>query len=122
VSRLARPSAAMDAVRRALGIERGSEAHARLLRAQVELAWNEVARTAGLEIAAAGRVIGLQRSVVAIAAADPLMAQELRLRADRLLRALNVRLAGRAGVQAPLSELRVSVMRDRRLERGPTSV
>jgi hypothetical protein len=112
----------MDAVRRALGIERGSEAQARLLRAQVELAWDEVARTAGLEIAAAGRVIGLERGVVGIAAGDAVMAQELRLRADRLLRAVNVRLAGRAGVQIPLGGLRVTVMRDRRRERGPTSL
>jgi hypothetical protein len=99
-------------VRRALLEAMGPEAAEQIALAQVRLAWDEVVATAGL---ASGELQSRVARVVAgtahVEASEPMLAQELSLRGDALVWAVNERMRGRPGATIVLSGLAVSVHR-----------
>ena len=99
-------------VRRALLDSMGPEAAEQIALAQVRLAWDEVVASAGL--ASGGlesRVVRVAAGTAHVEASEPMLAQELTLRGDALVWALNERMRGRPGATIVLSALAVSVHR-----------
>jgi hypothetical protein len=80
--------------------------------AQARLAWAEVANESGLERGPLhSRLVAVDGSVARIEASDAILAQELTLRADALVWALNERMRGRPGATIVLRRMAVSVGR-----------
>jgi hypothetical protein len=99
-------------VRRALLESMGPEAAEQIALAQVRLAWDEVVAAAGL---ASGelqsRVVRVAARTAHVEASEPMLAQELSLRGEALVWAVNARMRGRPGATIVLSGLAVSVHR-----------
>lgn len=111
-SRDGRTAPAGAALRRALEETAGPGATAELAVAQVRVAWDEVMAAAGLSRAPlASRVTRVTGGTVHVAASDPALAQELGLRADALVWALNEQMKGRPGASVLVRGLNVSVGR-----------
>ena len=89
---------AVSAVQRALLQCVGPGAAEQLALAQARLAWLEVVADASLAPPGMwSRLITVQNGEATVAASEPILAAELRLRGDRLAQALNERQAGRPG-------------------------
>ena len=100
------------AVQRALLSCMGPSAAGELAQAQVRLAWAEVVAEAGLERdPLTSRVTRVTGGTAHVAASDPILAQELTLRAEGLVWAVNQRMRGRPGATIELRRLAVSVGR-----------
>ncbi len=82
------------------------------------MAWAEVVEAARLSAAAAEqRVTRVTGGTAHVEASDPMLAQELTLRSEALVWAVNERMKGRPGATIVLRGLAVSVGRHRRLRR-----
>jgi hypothetical protein len=100
------------AVQRALAACMGPAAAAQLALAQVRLAWAEVVGEAGLERDPfRSRVTRVTGGTAHVEASDAMLAQELGLRADALVWAVNARMKGRPGATIELRRVAVSVGR-----------
>ena len=100
------------AVQRALATCIGPGAAEQLALAQVRLAWAEVVAEARLERGPlTSRVRRITGGTAHIEASDPMLAQELTLRRDALLWAVNERMRGRPGASLVLLGVTVSVGR-----------
>lgn len=104
--------AAGAAVQRALATCMGPGAAEQLALAQVRLAWTEVVGEARLE---RGPLTSHVRRVTGgtahVEASDPMLAQELNLRREALVWAVNERMRGRPGATIVLIGMAVSVGR-----------
>jgi hypothetical protein len=104
-----RSTAAGSAMRRVLDAL-GEGAHDALAVAQVRVAWSEVVADARLERRPLrSRVHRVTGGTAHVVASDPVLAQELTLRADALVWALNERMKGRPGATVVVRRLSVSV-------------
>ena len=105
-------AAAGAAVQRALADCMGPGAADQLALAQVRLAWAEVTEEARLERGPlSSRVIRVTGGTAHVEASDAILAQELGLRADALVWAVNARMKGRPGATIELRGVAVSVGR-----------
>jgi hypothetical protein len=99
-------------VQRALLACAGPGAAEQLALAQARLAWQEVTEAAGLTRGGLStRLTRVEGGTAHVAASEPILAQELTLRADSLVRAVNERLRGRPGATMELRRLAISVHR-----------
>ena len=109
---MSRREPAGAAVHRALTEAGGTDAARQLALAQVRVAWAEVAAEAGLERGPlASRVTKVTGGTAHVEASDPMLAQELNLRVEGLVWAVNQRMRGRPGATIELRRLAVSVGR-----------
>lgn len=100
------------AVQRALTAYMGPAAAEQLALAQVRLAWAEVVAEARLERGPlTSRVRRVTGGTAHVEASDPMLAQELKLRGDALIWAVNERMRGRPGATIVLIGMAVSVGR-----------
>jgi hypothetical protein len=100
------------AVQRALAQCMGPGAAAQLAMAQVRVAWAEVVEDARLERGPlTSRVVRVTGGTAHVEASDPILAQEIRLRAEALAWAVNERMRGRPGATIRLVGVAVSVGR-----------
>ena len=100
------------AVQRALNACMGPGAAEQLALAQVRVAWAEVAEEARLERGPlSSRVVRVAAGTAHLEASDPILAQEIRLRAEALTWAVNERMRGRPGATIRLVGVAVSVGR-----------
>jgi hypothetical protein len=98
------------AVQRALLACAGPGAAEQLAVAQVRLAWSEVVEQARLQRGPlSSRVIRVTGGTAHIEASDPMLAQELSLRSEALIWAVNERMKGRPGATIVLRGMAVSV-------------
>ncbi|HVM24412.1 MAG TPA: DciA family protein [Candidatus Limnocylindrales bacterium] len=105
--------AAGAAVQRALAACMGPGAAEQLATAQVRLAWSELMEQSRLARPPLwSRVTRVTGGTAHVEASDPMLAQELSLRRDALVWALNERMKGRPGATIVLLGLAVSVGRD----------
>lgn len=103
---------AAAAAQRALTATMGPAAAEQLALAQVRLAWSEVMADGRLDRPPfASRLAGVTGGTAHVEASDPILAQELALRAEALVWAVNERLKGRPGATIELRRLAVSVGR-----------
>ena len=111
---MSRADEAAAAVQRALSACMGPAAAEQIALAQVRLAWAEVAADALLERGPlTSRVRRVTGGTAHVEASDPMLAQEIRLRADALTWAVNERMRGRPGATIVLIGMAVSVGRER---------
>lgn len=104
--------AAGAAVQRALTGSMGPGAAEQLALAQVRVAWSEVVTQARLERGPlTSRVRRVTGGTAHVEASDPMLAQELKLRAEALTWAVNERMRGRPGATIVLIGMAVSVGR-----------
>lgn len=104
---------AAAAVQRALLECVGPGAAEQLAMAQARLAWAEVAEEAGLSRPPFhSRLVRVAAGVAQVQASDPMLAQEVNLRRDALVWALNTRMRGRPGATIVVSRVAVSVGRE----------
>jgi hypothetical protein len=104
--------AAGAAVQRALVACMGPAAGEQLALAQVRLAWAEVVAEARLERGPlTSRVRRVTGGTAHVEASDPMLAQELKLRGDALVWAVNQRMRSRPGATIVLIGMAVSVGR-----------
>ena len=102
------------AVQRALLACMGPGAAEQLATAQLRLAWQETVSDAGLARAGlSSRLVSQANGVGHVEASEAILAQELTLRADALVRAVNQRQRGRPGATIELRRLAISVGRAR---------
>jgi hypothetical protein len=100
------------AVQRALTECMGPGAAAQLALAQVRLAWAEVMTDARLERGPLhSRITRVTGGTAHVEASDPMLAQELNLRGEALVWAVNARMKGRPGATIELRRVAVSVGR-----------
>lgn len=100
------------AVQRALAACMGPGAAAQLAIAQVRLAWSEIVTEGRLERGPLhSRIVRVTGGTAHVEASDPILAQELSLRADALVWAVNERMRGRPGATIELRRVAVSVGR-----------
>ena len=105
---------ASAAVQRALLACVGPGAAEQLALAQARLAWSEVTEEAGLNRPPLrSRLVRIAAGVAQVEASDPMLAQELTLRAEALVWAVNERMRGRPGATIVLRRMAVSVGRER---------
>jgi hypothetical protein len=105
---------AASAVQGALSESLGAEAAERLALAQAQLAWQEAIAEAGLDRGGlASQLLRVEGGTGHVTASEPILAQELRLRAEALAWAVNQRMAGRPGATLRIRRLAVSVGRRR---------
>ena len=101
-----------SAVQRALLSCMGPGAAEQLALAQVRVAWAEVVDEARLERGPlTSRVTKVTGGTAHVEASDPMLAQELKLRSEALVWAMNQRMRGRPGATIVLLGLAVSVGR-----------
>jgi hypothetical protein len=101
---------AASAVQRALLQCVGPGAAEQLALAQMRLAWLEAVGDAGLAPEGMwSRVLNVSNGVATVVASEPILAAELKLRGDRLVRAVNDRQRGRPGAVYHLRSITVSV-------------
>lgn len=106
---------AAAAVQRALLTCMGPTAAEQLALAQVRLAWSETVAAAGLERGGLeSRLVRYANGTGHVEASEPILAQELTLRADALIHAVNQRMRGRPGATIELRRLAISVGRSGR--------
>jgi hypothetical protein len=102
------------AVQRALLACMGPGAAEALALAQARLAWQETVADAGLARGGlSSRLVGVSGGTAQVEASEPILAQELALRAEALTHAVNVRMRGRPGATIVLRGLAISVGRGR---------
>ena len=102
------------AVRRALTASMGPGAVEQLALAQVRVAWSEVMRDGHLDRGPlVSRVTRVTGGTAHVEASDAMLAQELKLRGEALIWAVNERMKGRPGATIELRALAVSVGRVR---------
>jgi hypothetical protein len=100
------------AVQRALLACMGPAAAEQLATAQLRLAWQETVSDAGLARGGlSSRLVRHSNGIGHVEASESILAQELTLRADVLVRAVNERLKGRPGATIELQRLAISVGR-----------
>lgn len=100
------------AVQKALMACMGPGAAGQLAVAQVRVAWAEVVDEAGLERGPlTSRVTRVTGGTAHVEASEPMLAQELTLRSEALVWAVNRRMEGRPGATIVLLGLAVSVGR-----------
>ncbi|HEY8170127.1 MAG TPA: DciA family protein [Candidatus Limnocylindria bacterium] len=100
------------AVQRALVACMGPAAAGQLALAQVRLAWAEVMADGHLERDPFhSRITRVTGGTAHVEASDPMLAQELTLRADALVWSVNARMKGRPGATIELRRVAVSVGR-----------
>lgn len=100
------------AVQRALLACIGPGALGELANAQVRLAWEEVVLESGLARGGMrSRLTSVTDGIGQVEASEPILANELRLRAEALTWAVNYRMAGRPGATIVLRGVAVSVAR-----------
>lgn len=93
----------------------GPGAAEQLALAQVRLAWAETVNAAGLARGGLeSRLVRVVNGTGHVEASEAILAQELGLRSDVLLRTVNDRMRGRPGATIELRGLAISVGRDRR--------
>jgi hypothetical protein len=103
---------AAAAVQRALQTCVGPGAAAQIALAQVRLAWAEAVASAGLDRGGlTSRVVGVTNGTARVETPEPILAQELSLRAEAFVHALNGRMQGRPGATLRIERLTVSVAR-----------
>jgi hypothetical protein len=101
-----------SAVQRALMSCMGPGAAEQLALAQVRVAWAEVVEDARLERGPlTSRVTKVTGGTAHVEASDPMLAQELKLRSEALVLAVNQRMRGRPGATIVLLGMAVSVGR-----------
>lgn len=104
------PEEAASAVQRALLHCVGPGAAEQLALAQARLAWIEAVGDAGLAPEGMwSRLTAVNNGVATVVASEPMLAAELKLRADQLVRAVNERQRGRPGALYELRGLSLSV-------------
>ncbi len=109
---MSRAEEAATAVQRALLSCVGPGAAEQIAQAQARLAWAEAVAAAGLERAGMeSRLVRVRNGIADVVASDPILAQELTLRADALVHGVNARMAGRPGATIVLVRLAVTVGR-----------
>lgn len=107
-----RTEEAASAVQRALLACVGPGAAEQLALAQARLAWQEAVAAAGLDRGGlSSRLTGVRAGTAQIEASEPILAQELTLRAEALARTVNQHMAGRPGATIVIGRLAVSVAR-----------
>ena len=100
------------ALSRSLIDQLGPDAPEQLALAQLRLAWQETVHEAGLERGGlSSRVVSATSGTARIEASEPILAQEIGLRSDALVWAVNQRMRGRPGATIVLHRLAVSVGR-----------
>ncbi len=88
------------------------DAAEQLALAQVRVAWQETVAAAGLDRGSlTSRVVRVDGATARVEASEPILAQELTLRREALVWALNERMRGRPGATIVLHDLAVSVGR-----------
>jgi hypothetical protein len=98
------------AVQRALLACMGPGAAEALALAQVRLAWQETVADAGLARGGlSSRLLGVSAGTAQVEASEPILAQEMTLRAEALTHAVNQRMRGRPGATIVLRGLAISV-------------
>lgn len=109
---MTRREEAGSAVQRALMSCMGPGAAEQLALAQVRVAWAEVVDEARLERGPlTSRVTKVTGGTAHVEASDPMLAQELKLRSEALVWAVNQRMKGRPGATIVLLGMAVSVGR-----------
>lgn len=109
---MTRREEAGSAVQRALMACMGPGAAEQLALAQVRVAWAEVVDEARLERGPlTSRVTKVTGGTAHVEASDPMLAQELKLRSEALVWAVNQRMRGRPGATIVLLGMAVSVGR-----------
>jgi hypothetical protein len=109
---MSRREEAGAAVQRALLACAGPGAAEQLAIAQVRLAWSEVVDQARLQRGPlTSRVTRVTGGTAHVEASDPMLAQELSLRSEALIWAVNQRMKGRPGATIVLRGMAVSVGR-----------
>lgn len=109
---MSRTEEAASAVQRALLACVGPGAAEQLALAQARLAWVEAVAAAGLGRGGmSSRLMGVSGGIARVEASEPILAQELTLRAEALAAAANQRMAGRPGATIVIGRLAVSVAR-----------
>ena len=109
---MTRREEAGSAVQRALMSCMGPGAAKQLAVAQVRVAWAEVVDEARLERGPlTSRVTKVTGGTAHVEASDPMLAQELKLRSEALVWAVNQRMRGRPGATIVLLGMAVSVGR-----------
>ena len=99
-------------VSRALLDSMGPDAADQVALAQVRVAWDEVVEAAGLTAGGMqSRVVRVASAIAQVEASEPMLAQELTLRGDALVWAINQRMRGRPGATIVLSGVAVLVHR-----------
>jgi hypothetical protein len=112
MSRRDASGAAGSAVQRAMQACLGPGAAEQLAVAQVRLAWDEVMEQSRLaRPPLRSRVVRVTGGTAHVEASDPMLAQELSLRRDALIWAVNERMKGRPGATIVLLGMTVSVGR-----------
>ena len=108
-----RPIRAANALEQALADQLGGGGADRLAAAQARIAWGEVLldEFGHVQPTPGSSLVSLERGIARVEAPDSMLAQELTLRRDRILRGLNRRLHERPGGGPPIVDLRVSVAR-----------
>ena len=100
------------AIQRALLACMGPAAAEQLATAQLRLAWQETVDAAGLTRGTlSSRLVDQSNGVARIEASEPILAQELTLRAEALVHGVNQRQRGRPGATIALRRLAISVGR-----------
>lgn len=109
---MSRTEDAASAVQRALLACAGPGAAEQIALAQARLAWQEVVAAAGLERGGmSSRLIRITAGTAQVEASEPILAQELNLRAEALVDAANRAMAGRPGATMVIGRIAVSVGR-----------
>ena len=107
---MSRAEEAGAAVQRALLACVGPGAAEQIALAQTRLAWQETMTSAGLDRGGiTSRLLRVVNGTAQVEASEPILAQELTLRADLLVRNVNQRMAGRPGATMLIDRLSVSV-------------
>jgi len=103
---------AAAAVHRALLTCIGPGAGEQIAMAQARLAWQEVTTEAGLSHGPMGsRLVHLVNGIAQVDASEAILANELRLRSEALVWAVNARMTGRPGATLRISRLEITVGR-----------
>jgi Dna[CI] antecedent, DciA len=109
---MSRTEEAGSAVQRALLECIGPGAAEQIALAQARLAWQEAITAAGLDRGGmSSRLIGVSAGTAQVEASEPILAQELTMRAEALLDAANHCMKGRPGATIVLTRVTVSVAR-----------
>jgi hypothetical protein len=109
---MSRTEEAASAVQRALLACMGPGAAEQIALAQARLAWQEAVAAAGLERGGmSSRLVRVGAGTAQVEASEPILAQELNLRAEALIDAANRAMDGRPGATILLTHVTVSVAR-----------
>lgn len=97
-------------IQRTLIASMGPGAAEQLALAQVRLAWDEAMQHAGLTRGGLrSRIVHVKNGTAQVEASEPMLAQELAMRAEALVWAVNARMSGRPGATIVLRRMTVSV-------------